>query len=155
MFQTTNRIVLSVPHFKQQSEGDCLAACALMIMMYYNQTVRYRRLLRVLGTQEYGTPFSNLRRLNEFGYAVEITNGTLEQLYLQLLQRRPTISSVQTSQLPYWPRASEHAVAIVGMDDRYVYVNDPVLDNGPTPVPLGDFDLAWLEQDELCAVITP
>lgn len=155
MFQPPNRIVLSVPHYKQQYEGDCLAACALMITMYYNQPVRYRRLLRALGTQEYGTPFSNLRRLNAFGHTVEIINGTLEQLYAQLLQRRPTIASVQTGQLSYWPRASEHALVIAGMDDRFVYVNDPVLDNGPTPVPMGDFDLAWLEQDELCALVIP
>ena len=34
------------------------------------------------------------------------------------------------------------------------YVNDPAQPAGPTSVPAGDFELAWLERDYFYALIT-
>ena len=48
-----------------------------------------------------------------------------------------------------------HAVVIVGMDATHVHLNDPGLPDGPIPVPIGEFDLAWLAQYERYAVLAP
>jgi len=37
----------------------------------------------------------------------------------------------------------------------YIYLNDPELPDAPIPVTQGDFDLAWLAQDERYAVLLP
>ena len=61
---------------------------------------------------------------------------------------------MQTGQLPYWTEDVPHAVVVIGMSGSEVYLNDPAVVQAPLAVPLGDFDLAWLERDELYAVIT-
>lgn len=33
--------LLSVPHLLQQGDGDCLAACAAMVLAYLNLTMDY------------------------------------------------------------------------------------------------------------------
>lgn len=62
---------------------------------------------------------------------------------------------MQTVELLYWNKEeNNHAVVVVGLDDDYVYVNDPAFLNAPIQVARGDFDLAWLAKDEYYAVIT-
>lgn len=107
-----------------------------------------------LKVQDFGAPFSNLRRLDRFGVNVIIKNGDFDQLYRELSRNHPCIASVQTAELPHWNKQrSEHAVVVVGMDQQHIYLNDPGSPIGRLQVPRGDFDLAWLEQDELYAVI--
>jgi len=137
----------------QQADGDCLAACAAMVLTYLGRSLRYRQVIRLLDTQEYGTPFSNLRYLDRLGVTTTVRSGDFRQLYQALTQNLPCIASVQTAELPYWHRRSEHAVVVTGMDSHYIYVNDPAFDIAPILVPHGDFDLAWLAQEELYAVI--
>lgn len=119
-----------------------------MVLMYLGRSVRYERLVRLLGTKDHGTPFSNLRRLEQIGVQVTVASGTLTQLYHQLSQNGPCITSVQTADLPHWEVQTDHAVVVVGMDHQYVYLNDPSFEIAPIIVPLGDFDLAWLAKDE-------
>jgi len=114
----------------------------------------YCGILKQLKVQDFGAPFSNLRRLDRFGVNVIIKNGDFDQLYRELSRNHPCIASVQTAELPHWNKQrSEHAVVVVGMDQQHIYLNDPGSPIGRLQVPRGDFDLAWLEQDELYAVI--
>lgn len=153
MFTPPKPVLLPIPHFMQQTDGDCLAACAIMALTHIGQAVRYRQIIRLLGTQEHGTPFSNLRFLARLGVTVTVRPGNFPQIYEALTQNLLCIVSVQTAELPHWSRRSEHAVIVAEMDHRYVFVNDPAFDIAPILVPHGDFDLAWLAQEELYAVI--
>lgn len=153
MFTPPTPILLLIPHFMQQTDGDCLAACAIMALTHIGHSVRYRQIIRLLGTQKHGTPFSNLRSLARLGVTVTVRPENFRQLYEALTQNLPCIASVQTAELPHWNRRSEHAVVIAGMDNQYVFVHDPAFDIAPILVPHGDFDLAWLAQEELYAVI--
>lgn len=146
------RILLPVPHFLQRYTADCLPACALMVLMYLGRSVRYGRLLRLLGTQDHGTPFSNLRHLDQLGVRVTIASGNFEQLAYHLSHNRPCIATVQTADLPHWARQTDHAVVVVGIDSQYIYLNDPAFEIAPIIVPRGEFDLAWLAKDEDFAV---
>jgi predicted double-glycine peptidase len=47
----------------------------------------------------------------------------------------------------------QHAVVVVGLDDSSVYLNDPAMDYGPIRVSIGDFDLAWFNQEERYGVL--
>jgi uncharacterized protein YvpB len=62
---------------------------------------------------------------------------------------------VRTGELPYWTYQTDHAVVVVGFDEGHVYVNDPDRPGAPIAVPVGDFELAWLERDYAYALIAP
>ena len=150
-------ILLSVPHVLQRNNGECLAACAAMALQYSGTPVSYSRLCKTLRIQsDVGAPFPNIQHLAKLGVAVVYRQGTLQILHNILVSGRPSIVPVKTGDLPYWMQVQvDHAVVIVGMDARSVYLNDPAFSRAPLRVPIGDFDLAWLERDEMFAVIAP
>ncbi len=56
--------VLSVPHFRQESDGYCLPACAQMVLSYLGVVRSQADLARQLGARpNIGTPHSHLTRL--------------------------------------------------------------------------------------------
>ena len=59
------KILLTVPQQKQQSDGDCLAACAAMVLNYLNRPVAYASLLKLLKIKPFGAPASNIRLLEQ------------------------------------------------------------------------------------------
>lgn len=75
-------------------------------------------------------------------------------LHAHLEGGRPPIVFVNTGELPYWDANVDHAVVLIGMDSTHAIVNDPFFTRAPISIPLGDFDLAWLEHNEMYAVIT-
>ncbi len=61
---------------------------------------------------------------------------------------------VNTIELDYWTEATRHAVVVVGIDERQVYLNDPFFEVAPQIVSRLEFELAWDEMDNSYAVIT-
>ncbi len=147
------KILLPVNNIRQSRDGQCLAACAAMVLAYMNFPVTYKRLLKLLRIQWFGAPSFNIRFLTKLGLIVIYKQGTLAELYHHLAQNRPCIVFVKTHDLPYWDIATDHAVVVVGMDDQYIYLNDPEFNLAPIQVSHGDFDLAWFERQELYAVL--
>lgn len=149
-----NRILLPVPHLQQQERGECLAACAAMLLAYLGRPVRYKHLLKVLQvSSQIGAPASRIRRLEQPGLKVVYQHGTLPDLQEQLTNNRPCIAFVKTGELPYWDEDCDHAAVVAGLDDEFVYLNDPAFPDAPVQVPRGDFDLAWLGRDEFFAAL--
>jgi ABC-type bacteriocin/lantibiotic exporter with double-glycine peptidase domain len=147
-------VLLPVGHIQQRHASDCLATCVDMILKYYNAPVDYRRLLKVLKTDpNLGTPFPNVVNLQSLQINVIYRRGDLMQLYTFVSKGWPVLVPVRTSELPHWREDTKHAVVVVGMDKRDIYINDPAFANAPIQVPHGDFDLAWLEHDEYYAVL--
>ena len=157
LFQPPNVSLLDVPHIQQKRDGECLAACAAMVLQYYGQPRRYWRLRNILKIRRnVGTPFSSIKNLERIGISVAVQQyGTIEALYQATTLGWPVIASVQTGQLGYWDSDVRHAVVVVGLDPNSVYINDPQLETGPRQVAIGDFDLAWLEHDERYAILEP
>lgn len=147
-------VVLPVPHHTQRSDGKCLAACAAMVLAYWGVTPVYEQLLQLLEIRWFGAPFFNIRQLEQLRLKVGYQQGGLADLQEHLGEKRPLIVPVATSELSYWQVQTNHALVVVGMDEHYVYVNDPAFRTAPIPVPQGDFELAWLERDEFYAVLT-
>ena len=145
--------LLSIPHHPQHSDGDCLAACAAMVLEHLGVSVDYHRLLRLLDVKPYGTPGSHLKNVSDLGVNVSYALGTLQELLEYLADGKPSIVLVRTGQLPYWDYATDHAVVVVGFDEEAVYVNDPAFERAPQRIPQADFELAWMAFDYRYAVI--
>jgi ABC-type bacteriocin/lantibiotic exporter with double-glycine peptidase domain len=145
--------ILPIPHILQTTQADCLAACANMVLSYLNKPLPYDDLLTLLNVQWFGAPFNNIRNLEQMGARVLCQQGSLDDLRKHLDDGEPIITPVFTGELPYADEATNHAVVVVGIGEHYVYINDPAVTYAPIPVPIGDFELAWLERNEWYAVI--
>jgi len=156
-FRPPNAHLIKVSHIPQQRDGECLVACADMVLRYYGIKKRYWRLRQILKIQNnVGTPFPFIKNLQKLGVTVNTySRGTIELLNGLINNDWPVIVSVQTGQLDYWNRDVRHAVVVVGFDSDSVYINDPELTTGARQVSIGDFDLAWLENDEIYAIVKP
>lgn len=64
------KVLLSVPHHPQQDDGDCLAACAAMVLAWHGRDVRYDEIRAVLRIRPFGAPAANVRLLTAFGVRV-------------------------------------------------------------------------------------
>jgi ABC-type bacteriocin/lantibiotic exporter with double-glycine peptidase domain len=125
-----------------------------MVLIYMGRSVAYKRLLKLLRIKSgLGTLASNVRRLEALNLQVIHQQGTFEKLHEHLQQDHPSIAFIYTGELSYWPEGVNHAVVVVGLDDRNIHVNDPAFPTGPLKVDRGEFDLAWLEWDESYAVL--
>ncbi|MBM4422520.1 MAG: hypothetical protein FJ030_03900 [Chloroflexi bacterium] len=143
--------LLPIEHIQQRSDGDCIAACAAMILKYMGIAVGYERLLALLRTSPIGAASFRVRELEHLGITVVYKQGDLAELHRHLLSDRPCIAFVKSSELPYSNLSINHAVVVSGIDDELIYLNDPDLDYAPVAVSHGDFGLAWLERDEYYA----
>lgn len=146
-------ILLPVSHRRQKQQADCLAACAAMALGYLQVPINYEDVNRLLGVDAIGTPFRRLQNLQALGLRINIDEGNLTKLQTYLEDGLPSIVAVNTGQLPYWEDITNHAVVIIGIDEQYVYLNDPDTAESPQVVSLAEFELAWLEKDYLFAVI--
>lgn len=148
------KVLLSVPHQPQQSDGDCLAACAAMVLAYLGREIDYPRLLQLLNIKPHGAPAGNIRLLTKLNLNVTYRQTDLVGLEGMLQQGQPVIVFVRTGELPHWTYNTDHALLVVGYDEKLMYVNDPDRSEAPITVPRGDFELAWLERDDYYALIT-
>jgi len=152
-------LVLPVIHLTQQRSGDCLVACAGMLLTYAGKSFNYQRVAQQLKTRDFGTVFSHIRQLTARGVTVLVEHGDIDQLYQELRQNRPCAVAVNTAELPHWyndPTHNEevgHAVVVIGIDAEMVYLNDPEFTVAPLRVPLAEFQLARIDFDELYAVL--
>lgn len=144
-------VLLSVDHIQQRVRGECVAACAAMILNRLGLPVDYNRLIKLLRVTVAGTPSFRVLDLEILGIRVIYKQGSFQEMHEHLSQNRPCMAFVFTGELPHWDEATSHAVVVVGLNDDTVYVNDPAFPDAPIPVAKGDFDLAWLERDEYYA----
>ena len=148
------KVLLSLPHQHQQSDGDCLAACAAMVLAHLGHTANYAQLLRLLKVKAYGAPAGNIRLLESLGLTTVYSQTDLAGLEAMLQEGHPVVVFVRTGQLPYWARSTDHALLVVGYDEGLLYVNDPAQSEAPIAVPRADFELAWLEMNNRYALIS-
>ena len=149
------KVLLSVPHLLQRSDGDCLAACAAMVLAYRDREMDYAELLSLLKIRPHGAPAGNIRLLASLNLNVVYSKTDMAGLEAMLQQGHPVIVFMRTGELPYWTYSTDHALLVVGYDESQMYVNDPYYSEAPISVPRGDFELAWLEHDYHYALITP
>ena len=124
-----------------------------MALTNLGRAIDYPQLLKLLRIKDYGAPAGNIRVLENLGLTVVYSQTGLAGLKAMLQEGHPVIVFVRTGELPYWTYSTDHALLVVGYDESLFYVNDPAQPAGPTSVPAGDFELAWLERDYFYALI--
>ena len=95
-------ILHDVSHVQQRHDGDCLAACAAMILDVLDQHLEYAELLWMLQIRAYGAPASNMRLLSTLGFDVTYSATDLAGLEALLHKGHCVILFVRTGELPYW-----------------------------------------------------
>ncbi len=144
---------LPVPHRKQEQTSDCLATCAAMVLAYLKRSVAYVKLLTLLRIGPLGTPRRNVSRLAKLRVDVTYREATLSIVAAYLQAGHPVIAFVDTAELDHWSIATNHAVVIIGLDAAEVIINDPAFETAPFHIPHDEFELAWLNSDNSCAIV--
>lgn len=146
---------LAVPHQMQAGPSDCLAACAAMVLDYFGKTTSYAKLLHLLGIGPIGAPRRNILNLSRLrGVTVAYREATLPIAAQYLQAGLPVIAFVDTGELDYWSSTTNHALVLVGIEKDEILIHDPAVKDAPVRVPIGEFDLAWLNADNACAVVS-
>jgi ABC-type bacteriocin/lantibiotic exporter with double-glycine peptidase domain len=153
---------LTVPHWRQQQPGECLAACAAMVLLHLGVPAAYERLKQQLDVETSSAPFFYIDRLRSWRLVVERKQGTLATMQMHLAAGRPVLVPVDTALLPYWitrpditdaERVTDHAVVVVGLDDQFIYVNDPDFETAPQTVERDWFLEAWQHHEQWYAAL--
>jgi ABC-type bacteriocin/lantibiotic exporter with double-glycine peptidase domain len=145
---------LPVPHYRQSADGQCLPACARMVLAYLGHELEEARIAKILRSYAFGTPAPNVRYLESRALSVTRRPMSLSRLRAHLENGIPCIAFVQAGDLPYSESEGFHAVVVVGLGGQTVYINDPASDVTPQSVPLDHFMLAWSKFEHEGAVIT-
>lgn len=85
-------VLLPVKHLQQPRDGECLAACAMMVLNYVGVNITYRKLIKTLNIQVgLGTPSFNVHNLQRLGIQVAYRQGNLTLLRQHLQKGQPCI----------------------------------------------------------------
>jgi ABC-type bacteriocin/lantibiotic exporter with double-glycine peptidase domain len=119
-----------------------------MVLAFHGADYTEDVLRQLLGTRVTGTsPARVMLRLPDLGFDAYVLDASLSFLRDSIASGEPCIVHVWTASLPHWQTEVIHAVVVTGMDEQTVWVNDPVLNSGTTPVPLEAFMVAWAATD--------
>jgi ABC-type bacteriocin/lantibiotic exporter with double-glycine peptidase domain len=147
---------MHVPHFKQELDYSCLAACVRMILAFHRKDYSESDLRKLLKTRMGGTsPARLIWQLPILGFEALVETGSLQSLSEHLNVGQPCIVHVWTLPLPHWDKEAIHALVVIGMSEDSVLAHDPSLPTGPTTIPLSSFVSAWAATDYLMIVIRP
>lgn len=133
-----------------------------MGLTYLRAPVAYDQLKRRLDVETSSAPFLNIDRLRSWWLVVERKQGDLATVHAHLAAARPVLVPVDTALLPYWitrsdvtdaERVTDHAVVVVGIDDQFLYVNDPDFAMAPQAVERDWFLEAWRHHAQWYAVL--
>lgn len=147
---------MRVPHFEQERDYSCLAACVRMILAFYGEECGEQEIRVLLKTRPGGTsPAQVMWRLPDWGFDAYVQYGSQLTLRENLAAGRPCIVHVWTPPLPYWKSEAIHALVITDLTEQSVTAHDPALPSGHTEIPLDAFLRAWAATDYLTIVIRP
>jgi ABC-type bacteriocin/lantibiotic exporter with double-glycine peptidase domain len=146
---------LSVPHYKQEFNYSCLAACARMVLAFHGYVVAEADLRLLLATRASGTTARHVRALAAFGFDVELTSTNLAALQSVIADGLPPIVFLDTGVLEYWHTDCARVAVVVGVDDDNVYLNDPFFETSPQQTSRASFLHAWAANTHLAAILRP
>ncbi len=146
---------LSVPHFQQELEASCVAACVRMVLAHYGDIRTEGDLRWLLDTQPTGTRAGNTMRLSGPAYEVYVRPSNLVELQKVLADNQPPIVFLKTGSLEYWTLDIFHTAVLIGLDALTVALDDPFLATAPQTTSLQSFEKAWAQTGQFTAFIRP
>jgi ABC-type bacteriocin/lantibiotic exporter with double-glycine peptidase domain len=149
-------VSLSIPHFKQEQDYSCVAACIRMVLEYYGINAQEDEIRRLLDTKSTGTRFINVARtVPKWELNLELGAFDFQQLKALITSKVAPIIFLMTGPLDYWDGSNEpHAVVFTGVDVKAltVKINDP-FSIEPQQISIGIFKEAWLLTGNLTAAL--
>ena len=146
---------LNVPHFQQEFEYSCVAACVRMVLAHYGDLRTEAELRSLLDTQPTGTRAGNIMRISGPAFEVYLRPSNMAELQKVLAENQPPIVFMQTGSLEYWNMDIFHAAVLVGLDDVNAVLNDPYFATAPQTTSLQSFEKAWSQTGQFAAFIRP
>jgi len=147
---------MRVPHFEQERDYSCLAACVRMVLAYFNDLRTEQEIRILLKTRPGGTsPAQVMLRLPDWGFDAFVQSGSQPILRAYLAAGTPVIVHVLTAALANWNFEAIHAFIVTDLNEQFVSVNDPASPPAPTLISLDAFLRAWSATDYLTIVIRP
>ena len=147
--------IITLPHFQQAADGQCLPACGRMVLAYLGMNLSEAEVGRAIGAKPFGTPTFAIQKLSKLGLQVNYKEWSTSALLAALEGKQPLIAFVRTGFLDYWQEDFAHAIVVVGAEDgQQVWVHDPAKENGLLPVSWDGFLAAWAEFGYRGATIT-
>ncbi len=141
-------------HYKQSNPGACLPACVRIVLAALGVERPESHWVAALGSYDFGTPSSRVKRLTSLGYQVQYGRFSLDELQVHLQNGLLPIVFVRADLLPWTTWSGFHALVLVEIMPTDVALLDPALDTGPTRLARDAFLMAWEEFDYLTAVIS-
>ena len=148
-------VSLNVPHFEQEFPYSCIPACARMVLDFFGCQHMEAELRTLMRTDPNGTPARRLFELRHLGFDVAFVTADLAGLATYLTSGVPPMALLKTVALPYWSESCDHVALVVGVDDSWVYLNDPYFDSAPQQVSHSDFLLAWSPSAFTVVIVRP
>ena len=146
---------LNVPHFQQEFDYSCVAACARMILAHYGDIRTETELRSLLDTRPTGTRAGNLMRLSGPALEVYLRSSNLVDLEKSLAANQPPIVFLKTGSLEYWTVDIFHTVVLVGVDPSAAALFDPYIATAPQKTSLQSFEKAWAQTGQFTAFLRP
>jgi ABC-type bacteriocin/lantibiotic exporter with double-glycine peptidase domain len=146
---------LNVPHYKQEFHYSCFAAAVRMVLAFFGHQHTEAELRAAMSTSSGGTRARDLLGLVNLGFEVQFVTTDLAGLVAFLTVGQPPIALLATEFLPYWQEICNHVAVVVGVDDSWVYLNDPYFDSAPQQVSHSDFLAAWSINACTVAIVRP
>src|SRR5262249_48643814 len=146
---------LNVPHFRQELEYTCVAACARMVLAHYGDVRSEADLRSLLDTQPTGTRAGNVMRLSGPAFEVYVRPSNLAELQSVLADNQPVIVFLKTGALEYWSMDIFHTVVLIGLDAMTAALDDPYFATAPQSTSLQSFEKAWAATGQFAAFIRP
>jgi hypothetical protein len=122
---------LNVPHFRQEHEYSCVAACVRMVLAHCGDVRTETDLRTLLDTQPTGTPARNVMRLSGPEFEVYLRRSNLPELQQALAAGQPPVVFLQTGALEYWSMDIFHTAVLVGLDATTALLDDPYFPTAP------------------------
>jgi ABC-type bacteriocin/lantibiotic exporter with double-glycine peptidase domain len=146
---------LNVPHFQQEHEYSCVAACLRMVLAHHGDTRTEADLRLLLDTQPTGTRAGNVMRLSGPAFEVSLRPSNLVELQKVLGDHQPAIVFLKTGPLEYWSMDIFHTAVLVGLDGLTVALHDPFFATAPQTTSLQSFEKAWAQTGQFTAFLRP
>jgi ABC-type bacteriocin/lantibiotic exporter with double-glycine peptidase domain len=146
---------LNVPHFQQEFEYSCVAACVRMVLAHYGDLRTEAELRSLLDTQPTGTRAGNMMRISGTAFEVFLRASNVAELQRVLAENQPPIVLMQTGLLEYWTMDIFHTAVLIGLDAANAVLNDPYFATAPQTTSLQSFEKAWSQTGQFAAFIRP
>jgi len=147
-------------HVNQLADGYCLAACAEMALLQWGIQTTQKQLASLLNIRPgFGTPFSSIRAITRYGVDLQIFSWQGIEVLKKSLDTPNAIAIAAIVTIPAFvgwsQRSTQHVVLVTRVDSATVTYHDPALFTGPVQISVDEFMLAWIEMDEMVAVLQP